>query len=277
MSKNRITITSPLKFDLADKLLEGAQEFPLFSILELNLTPHCNRKCNMCPRGHGYTDTGKALSLANADKLVNELKKINYEGLIILGGFGEPMLHPKWDELIPLISQGDWTIQLVTNGDLLKNQDQVKDIDLISVSLYDGDHQIKEFNNLLSGLNYELRPWYKNSETENLSSRGGFLDFSNADYLFRGCNYTMYHLFLNHDGRVFTCCHDWSNDFDLGNAFKEGLLNVWNGDKFKQIRQTHFTNRNCKPCKKCDVGGLLSGDKHKQGWEMYYANGDSTF
>ena len=52
------------------------------------------------------------------DKLVKELKEINYQGSVVLCGYGEPMLHKDVYEICRRLSEVSF-VEIVTNGDTL--------------------------------------------------------------------------------------------------------------------------------------------------------------
>ncbi len=93
-----------------------AVDFPVEIALEL--TNHCNLKCIMCPvpdikRKRGFMDE------MVFRRIVEDISKES--GFLFLPqGFGEPLLHKKWSELIEFAySRGIHPIVILTNGMLL--------------------------------------------------------------------------------------------------------------------------------------------------------------
>ena len=41
------------------------------------------------------------------------------------------------------------------------------------------------------------------------------------------------------DGTVIPCCYDYNNQIDLGNAFKQPIMEVLYGDRYESLRQAH--------------------------------------
>jgi len=257
-----------IKWSKADEYVEY-RGFPLFSIFELNITPYCTRHCDYCPRGHGYTDSGNSMVLEDASKIVDELADIYFRGLLVISGMGEPLLHPYWDAFSEIITNGYWKTQLITNGDLLENSSQVKSFDFVSISLNQPNEQ--KFIGMLEGkVDYEIRQRYLGDFSAKTNRAGYLGGAGNSD---RPCNYPMYHMLINHDGRAFSCCHDWTNTFSLGNVFKDGIFKVWTGDNYHEFREMLFNNRSLDPCWSCDADGMMSGEKHRQGWQKVYRKG----
>jgi len=61
------------------------------------------------------------------------------------------------------------------------------------------------------------------------------------------------------NGDVVPCCHDYSHDYKMGNAFKESLIDIWNNQKYKKFRKDYkkginqLCNEKCKFTKKSKI------------------------
>ena len=64
---------------------------PVFSWIDINVTELCNRKCIFCPRidDDFYPNQNLNISLDLIRKMAIELRSIEYQGAIVLCGFGE--------------------------------------------------------------------------------------------------------------------------------------------------------------------------------------------
>ena len=52
---------------------------------------------------------------------------------------------------------------------------------------------------------------------------------------------------------------------------KEKIIDVWTKKLFHEIRKSLLNgDRSHKPCNKCDVNGLISGNEFKTKWQEYY-------
>jgi radical SAM protein with 4Fe4S-binding SPASM domain len=255
-----------IKYQKADEYSER-HGFPLFSIFEVNISPYCTRRCSFCPRGHGYIDSGRPLSLDSAIKMTGELSEIKFSGLLVISGLCEPMTHPYWSEIREIFTSGPWLSQVVTNGDLLVSPDQISGFDYVCVSLCEGPRPELELMLSNRGGVYDIHRRYENDFIA-LSNRAGYLE--GVAQPERPCNYPLYHMFVNHDGRAFTCCHDWWGKYDLGNVFEDGIMHVWLSEKYHNHRKVMLKNRNIAHCVSCDANGMLSGGNHRQGWSGIY-------
>ena len=149
------------------KMYDGV---PVFSLLELNLLARCNRSCNFCPvssptfyKEFYDNDLGK-FDPVMYDKVLNDLLKINYSGIIAYSGLSEPLLHPKIYQFISRTKEvlKDSRVEIVSNADVLNTKRLEKlfknGLDTISISLYDGPQQIEHFNKMIN----EKHGWVRN-------------------------------------------------------------------------------------------------------------------
>lgn len=243
------------------------KNLPIPSFIELNLGPTCNRKCDFCPRAHGWKDSGEYMKLENIRKLRQELEEIGFCGMICICGFGEPLQHPQIENVIESLKSDKWTVELVTNGDFLTRK--VAELpDHVAISMYDGEQQIEKFTELLSGLNFSLRERWKTFDT--LTNRSGSVDYGSKVDITKPCNYPLYYMFINHDGDVYTCPQDWSKKYIFGNVFKNSLINVWMTDLFDTYRRKLLNDRDIDPCRNCNTCGLVYGSEYQKPWKEIY-------
>ena len=77
------------------------------------------------------------------------------------------------------------------------------------------------------------------------------------------CFIPSYTFFLDYQGDVLMCPHDWGKKIILGNLNKEKLIDIWFKSKSIKIRKTlNKSNRNFVPCNVCDVEGTFMGEKN---------------
>ena len=87
------------------------------------------------------------MTLKLIDKLVNDLKKINFEGAFCLCGYGEPMLHKEYIEITNKLGELGG-VEIITNGDLVNEKSLTKIYESkatrLLISLYDGPDQVNK-------------------------------------------------------------------------------------------------------------------------------------
>ncbi len=271
--------------------------FPIFSWLEFSLSGLCNRVCVFCPRSNptDFPNLNKHMPIENYQSVIEDLKKINYRGGIIYSGFSEPILYKHIFDVIKITNKllPNNRIELVTNGDHLKLEKLKKLFDSgltqISVSLYDGPHQIEGFKKLqkecnLSDDQFDLRFRWANVESENglnfginLTNRAGAINMPEINVkklktgIKRKCFYPFYQVMIDYDGAVLLCNHDWYKKQILGNINEQSILDIWNNELYKKTRNNlSNAQRADSPCKECDANGMMMGEEFEDEWKNYY-------
>ena len=76
------------------------------------------------------------------------------------------------------------------------------------------------------------------------------------------CGYPFTTMAVQSDGQVVICCVDWSRGTYIGDASKESLVEIWNGERLKNIRRLHLTGRRgeISSCRNCQV---LQGSRNQ--------------
>ncbi len=259
-------------------------KLPLPTEIEISESGTCNRKCSFCPRSaKNFVDKKEFISNNLHHKLCAELKTYDYKGTIRYSGFVEPLLDKNIYNLIEMAKNNlpNCNIELVTNGDPL-NLARLKKLFLhglnkILISAYDGKKEAIELESLCKKANLDenqfiVRHRYL-TESEDfgitLSNRSGLME--NAEYqiktlsapLQNPCFIPSYTFFLDYQGDVLMCPHDWGKKLILGNLNKEKLIDIWFSKKSMRIRKMlNQSNRNFSPCNVCDVDGTMMGKKN---------------
>lgn len=271
---------------------------PTFSSIEISINGACNRRCFFCPRvdKEKYPNILNSLEIDVYQKLIEDLQRINFSGRISFSGFCEPLLTKNLNEYIKIARDKLEKVQLeiVTNGDplLAKNgKSRLKilfDMGLNNcrVSLYDGPHQIDFFEKLkeelsLSDEKFIIRKRYLGPDESfglTISNRAGSVKLKNEYFelkpleepLKQPCYYPFYKVLLDHNGDVLICSNDWKKEAVVGNIGKESLIKIWSNKMFSNIRKSLINNNRChKPCKTCDVNGLMNGKKSFDRWKKF--------
>jgi len=67
------------------------------------------------------------------------------------------------------------------------------------------------------------------------------------------CAHVFTNFVINYDGSVSLCCADWNSDFLVGDLYQKSIYDIWNGEKYRRIRNFHRTSQYDKVaiCKSC--------------------------
>ena len=256
----------------------------IFQQLELTMTGLCNRFCSFCPRTDPniFKSTKTFLDKEKLKEIFMQLGKYNYSGKVSMAGFGEPFTHPKLDLILKDLKKyiPNSKVDIITNGDFM-NSKLVKRVisdnffDRILISAYDGDEQVKslskEFKYLIDSGKLIIRKRYLTEDADELllfSNRTGLVNYGdNTSFRSNICFYPFYNIFIDSNGDVILCSHDWKKEKIFGNIYNQDILDIWFSEGYRKFRKTISDyGRKENPCASCNVDGRLYGKKSYEKW-----------
>ena len=91
------------------------------------------------------------------------------------------------------------------------------------------------------------------------------------EYKKKPCFYPSYTFFMDYNGDVLMCSHDWGKKNILGNLNTSSFIEIWTSHLSEVSRKSLLKgNRNFSPCNVCDVQGNLIGKQHGTAWKKHY-------
>jgi len=111
--------------------------YPYLAWIQVEITSQCNASCLYCPQ-HAYRHQwqAKKLSLKTFECLTPAFKKTR---LVYLQGWGEPLLHPGFFDMVKMAKSAGAKVGTTTNGTLMSrpvaNQMAAEGVDIIGFSL----------------------------------------------------------------------------------------------------------------------------------------------
>ncbi len=271
--------------------VEGSK-IPLPSVVEISDSGTCNRSCVFCPRSDPKWikefDNKEFIKKNLHEKICKELSEYNYSGIIVYSGFNEPLLNKACFENVARTRKylPNAKIELITNGDVLNleriNKLFSSGLSTLLISVYDGPEDMIKFKNLCAEANlnenqFVIRNRYLPPEEDygiTMSNRGGLME--NAAHSIESlkksikepCYYPSYNFFIDYNGDVLMCSHDWGKKNILGNLNKDTILDIWMSENAKKSRfNLANSDRDFSPCNVCDVKGSLIGETHAKAWQ----------
>ena len=273
------------------QFVEGSK-IPLPSVVEISDSGTCNRSCVFCPRSDPKWikefDNKEFIKKNLHEKICKELSEYNYSGIIVYSGFNEPLLNKACFENVARTRKylPNAKIELITNGDVLNleriNKLFSSGLSTLLISVYDGPEDMIKFKNLCAEANlnenqFVIRNRYLPPEEDygiTMSNRGGLME--NAAHSIESlkksikepCYYPSYNFFIDYNGDVLMCSHDWGKKNILGNLNKNTILDIWMSENAKKSRfNLANSDRDFSPCNVCDVKGSLIGETHAKAWQ----------
>ncbi|MBF0541171.1 MAG: SPASM domain-containing protein [Nitrospirae bacterium] len=239
-----------------------------FNNIEFETTNYCNRKCVYCPNSK-YDRTAlfgnKFMSQEIFDKLVSDLKEMDFKGIISPHLYGEPLTDkrlPRWTAALKQ-SLPHSIIRIVTNADFLDDNIYTElincGVDIFNISKH-GNTLSQGFLNLYNGLSIKeqkkrfiIIDYYENyNQSQNLFfNRGGEIPLKKPKRHPSCCIYVTYPV-LNSNGDVILCCNDYQNSHICGNILERSLTEIWQDKKNINLRRRIFKGYFDLPiCKNC--------------------------
>lgn len=238
----------------------------LFNSVEIESISICNRKCSFCPVAY---DPRPREIMTNEifNKIITELKELNFKGEIAFSGYGEPLLDEKLEERVEKIKKElGSSVEIVTNGDFL-TYERFKRLISEGVNVFRLSQHDKEpseaikllFGNIkkdeLKYIIYQIA----NEGSVTFTNRGGSVPGLKTLHPFY-CS--PMHIIIRADGSVPLCCNDYYKEINFGNVNEEKLIEIWNKPFYRKIRNEIKKGIfNFPICKRC-LGLKPFGDRN---------------
>ena len=246
---------------------DWAKNPPMFQIIEIETISKCNNDCSFCPVGINH-DTREPAYMEQPlfEKIISELREINYEGWIGLFSNNEPFLDPLLIRRLEYVKTAlpNVRLQLYTNGTLLTLDKFLESrlfIDKYVINSY-GDgltlsenaQRIKDYLASHSEEDNKIEFWYR-IKNEVLTSRGGRAP-NRREYIApkAGCAHPFFQTSLRANGKMYMCCNDALQDRCLGDANRQSIMEIWRGRLYQDFREKmiKYGRQGLSYCVNCD-------------------------
>lgn len=248
----------------------SASETPCFRFVMLETVNRCNGTCDFCPANARIDKREyKKMTQDLFDKIIGELRDAQWSGKIFLQVNNEPFLDNRILHFARRIRENlpDSKVCIITNGTLLNVEKMVEMADLIDeMVINDYGRHYRLSSNLLEIYKFarKNRNIFKNMDirinrrlsTEILSTRAGAAPNKRKknNKINFPCIYPFTDMIIFPDGKVGMCCNDCYEVTAFGDLNKESVFAVWQGEKFRELREKMRYGRSAYSfCKECDV------------------------
>lgn len=241
--------------------------FPLFQTIEIETINRCNGGCTFCPvNRHNDPRPFKLMDESLFSSIIQQLQSMNYSGSIGLYSNNEPLLDKRLFNFLQIARTALplAKLYLFTNGSLLtieNFQELTKYLDTLIIDNYNDDlalnERIEKIHDYHSQNPTKAEVFiYLRKENEILTNRSGQANNRTKSKLKlkSACMYPFEQVVIRPDGKLSLCCNDATGKMTMGDLTKDTLLNIWNGEKYRDIRKKMIQNRSFNYlCKDCDV------------------------
>lgn len=271
----------PIRLKMIDRkrrpMIQGAinkiistRPFPLFDYVEIETVNRCNNTCTFCPVNRNVdTRPFKLMDEQLFISIIKQLQEIGYSGKIGLFSNNEPLLDNRIFEFARITKETlpHAHLFIMTNGLLLtieKLELLMGHLDKLIIDNYEDNLNLTQpaqeiYNYCLKNKVYQgkIKIWLRKKD-EILTNRAGQAkNRSKIKPLRSSCVYPFAQLIIRPDGKVSLCCNDALGQMTMGDLTKEKIIDVWNGETFRQTREKLLNGRKyVSLCSLCDSGGL---------------------
>lgn len=219
--------------------------YPLFDRISIECNSYCNRFCSFCTRTYDNREKVR-MPLSLIYKTLNELKEVDFKGLISFHFYNEIFTDKRIYQLFDKCKELNLNNYLVTNGDFLTKENVKKlseyNIKEFTFSLYDSKDRkdfeerskqyIKKFE--LDSYDWELIIL---NGGEGFTNRAGYVNHVEEKVelpVKAACSKIVKKVDVRYDGEVVMCCMDYYGLHSLGNINDQNIIDIWYGDKKRQ-------------------------------------------
>ncbi len=240
----------------------------LFDHVEIETINRCNGMCDFCPV-NAQNDKREFREMTDElfAKIIDELSQIEYSGKLALFSNNEPLLDKKIVDRHYYARRNlpNARMHLFTNGTLMTIEifkNLMECLDELIIDNYSEDLRLikpceeiraycENHNDLKKKVTIVLR-----NPHEILTTRGG--DAPNrkkkTGVMHASCVLPFKQMIIRPDGRVSLCCNDPLGKNTMGDLRVETILDVWNGNRFREVRNCLLRGRvNWQHCNFCDA------------------------
>jgi sulfatase maturation enzyme AslB (radical SAM superfamily) len=263
--------------------------------VNIEVTNHCNIKCKMCPVSGKMQRQKGFMGFSLFKKIIDDNPQIEF---ILPFQWGEPFLHKDIFEMVKYAASKGIRVMLTSNGTLLDEQTCHKIIDSGLLRITFSVDGVGDTYTGIRGVSYSalknnilMLKKIRDERKSNLKIDISMVVFKDTEQeveklfsewkplvdrvqvipvftqmerktscreLWRGMAVVLW------DGRVTVCCADYDGGMAYGDANKESLAAIWNGQRMRKLRREHRQGKFSGTCKNCGEYGSLKVSKRFQ-------------
>lgn len=253
--------------------------------VDLDLTGLCNKTCSFCPRySKNYPNENIHMPLETIQIVLDELRNINFRGVLELAGRGESTLHREFEKVVEMVTAQPrtWTVRLTTNGYRIEKywDNLYKKFDMLILNTYTTEEEFEKRKAIYPALaNGKLVEHYFKPDglsIQEINKMSGWTTLENPvnfRYSFNnragafndnGNNFPCWHpmrqIFIDYRGNYQLCCNDWKYQVKIGNVHERSLIDMYNNDvklnryRWLLINKGRGSVFACSKCDECSGG-----------------------
>lgn len=228
---------------------------PEIQIIQIQTLSGCNYSCSFCPIGKTDLPSGR-MSLELYEHILGQLG--DFAGVIHPYLMNEPLLDKRIVQLCKLARERTRAkLMIQTNGSRLTEELARALVQYATVVVND---YLEDSSVLERIRSYNIQS--KNlilvdrDPHATLSNRAGNVPGRPVVHLDRFCIRPFTQVYITYDGRLVLCCQDWKFEEEMGDLKQNTLEEIWNNEKYRQLRANLLARNRSGLCSKCDFPGI---------------------
>ncbi len=236
--------------------LSYRRQRPHIQLIQIQTQAGCNYTCSFCPVGK-ITLPGGRMSMELYEHVLAQLG--DFRGELRPYLMNEPLLDKRIVELCRLARERTRAraITIQTNGSRLTREMAEELVRYATIIVND----YTEDNSVLARLrSYGIRS--KNlilvdrDPHATLSNRAGNVPGRPVVRLRQFCVRPFTQVYVTSDGKLVLCCQDWKFEEVMGDLRQHTLAEIWNNERYRQLRTDLLSRNRTGLCSKCDFPGI---------------------
>ncbi|PIN79351.1 hypothetical protein COV16_04725 [Candidatus Woesearchaeota archaeon CG10_big_fil_rev_8_21_14_0_10_34_8] len=252
------------QYELTTLVQDGRRD--MFTAVAIETTSICNRKCGYCPNSKPdllAKRPQKEMDMGLYISIIDDLARIGFQGRVALQHYGEPLKDSQIDERVRIACEKLplALITLYSNGDMLTPERLEALVEAGIGNILVTNHNpsgrmsstLRRLNAYLDE-NPEMRAYCQvRNGIQTLSNRTGLVEIPEAKL--RNIQYCVpptHNAVIDVEGNAVICSNDYLGNVTLGNVQTDGIMNIWNSERYRTLRHELkrgiFTEEICKTC-----------------------------
>lgn len=216
-----------------------------FQSISLEVSVYCNRTCSYCPNTSHETPR-EFMGEKVFTKALERMREIRYAGIVDFIFYNEPLLDPRLPDLVQRIKQAcpSSLPRVTTNGDALSEDMLLRLTRAGVISFYVTRHvPVKPgWDDRINALARKYPQFMTVTDIMEVSRKVGLWNRAGLvkvekEYKVNACHAPVGALTIDRNGDVLLCCCDYFHQNKQGNIMNQGILEIWRGAQFKNVRK----------------------------------------
>lgn len=269
-------IVIPLRRRIYDIMVRGtidrkvrvaaSRSAPSFTNVEIETINWCNNNCSFCPASTLY-DRRPRRSMEESlfRSIIEQLREVDFRGALALYSNNEPLLDPRACDFADYAKErlpGAF-VYMMTNGSPLNEgifRRLMGSLDKLIIDNYSDSLELIPPVREVVRLCAQNEGWrrkttvilrrkneFRTNRAGQAGNRRGLVRLSSS------CLYPFSQVVVRPDGKLSLCCNDVYGTTTMGDLSREGLLEAWGGEKYREARSKIALGRgHLEPCRRCD-------------------------